>query len=509
MSTPDTFQCREIGPTLLPFQVRWVLDRSPRKLSVKSRQIGITWSTAYEAVEVASAEKSAGGSDFWYQTYAEEDAKEFIIDCAFWAEHFHQTVEISEQTFEGQEASEHFILPEGKKSVKVTTITLRSGFRITILPHSPRKLRGKRGVYCLDEAAQHEDFEGVMKACGAFEVWGGRIIIISTVTDAENPWWKYVEKVEAGKVPGATLHTTTIHDAVADGLYRRVCLVKGWEWTQKAEDEWVAQLLSREGSDQEFKCLPLLMGKKYIPKAMVIPCLYDAPVYRFYRPDTWFTDVSEDDREVEIREWFESTVDTSGLTSFPHFLGVDFGRSSDLSVFVPGYEDQQLDLWVPFVIELGNVPFENQKHLTEVLIDSLPMFSGASFDKTGNGVFLAEWALGHYGELLVECINITLPWYHEHFPALRTRYEERTIHHPKDIDHVADTSIAEVIDGKPFIPRKRVKAQREDAGKEKRHGDFLIGALMLSHASLRDPETYDEYESVPGNDGKFAREGVW
>ena len=35
---------------LLPFQAKWVLDNSQKKLAVKSRQIGLSWTSAYRVV---------------------------------------------------------------------------------------------------------------------------------------------------------------------------------------------------------------------------------------------------------------------------------------------------------------------------------------------------------------------------------------------------------------------------------------------------------------------------
>ena len=40
----------------LPFQAKWIKDQSRIKLMEKSRQIGISWSTAYGADERASAQ---------------------------------------------------------------------------------------------------------------------------------------------------------------------------------------------------------------------------------------------------------------------------------------------------------------------------------------------------------------------------------------------------------------------------------------------------------------------
>ena len=73
------------GEILLPYQRDWILDRSPVKVCEKSRRTGITWASALESVLVASADKSGGGMDVYFMTYAEEDAKDFIRDCETWA----------------------------------------------------------------------------------------------------------------------------------------------------------------------------------------------------------------------------------------------------------------------------------------------------------------------------------------------------------------------------------------------------------------------------------------
>jgi phage FluMu gp28-like protein len=72
-------------PVLLPYQRRWLDDRSPLKVCVKSRQIGISWTAALEGVLVAGACRQAGGMNVWYMVHTEDDAKEWIEDVAWWA----------------------------------------------------------------------------------------------------------------------------------------------------------------------------------------------------------------------------------------------------------------------------------------------------------------------------------------------------------------------------------------------------------------------------------------
>ena len=67
----------------LPFQQRWITDDSRLKLMEKSRQIGVSWSTAY-----AGSERTARAGNKWDQWVSSRDdlqARLFIEDCKLWA----------------------------------------------------------------------------------------------------------------------------------------------------------------------------------------------------------------------------------------------------------------------------------------------------------------------------------------------------------------------------------------------------------------------------------------
>jgi phage FluMu gp28-like protein len=61
---------------LLPFQKRWVTDNSRMKLCEKSRQIGLSWTTAYSVVR----RKLSKGArlDAWVASRDEIQAKLFL-----------------------------------------------------------------------------------------------------------------------------------------------------------------------------------------------------------------------------------------------------------------------------------------------------------------------------------------------------------------------------------------------------------------------------------------------
>ncbi|REN07754.1 hypothetical protein DSI41_22885, partial [Mycobacterium tuberculosis] len=67
----------------LPFQSKWIKDESRIKLMEKSRQIGISWSTAYGADERAAAQGAR--HDEWVSSRDDIQARLFIEDCKLWA----------------------------------------------------------------------------------------------------------------------------------------------------------------------------------------------------------------------------------------------------------------------------------------------------------------------------------------------------------------------------------------------------------------------------------------
>ncbi len=67
----------------LPFQSAWITDTSRLKLMEKSRQIGISWSTAYAAAERAAAQSAR--FDEWVSSRDDIQARLFIEDCKLWS----------------------------------------------------------------------------------------------------------------------------------------------------------------------------------------------------------------------------------------------------------------------------------------------------------------------------------------------------------------------------------------------------------------------------------------
>jgi len=81
-----------------------------------------------------------------------------------------------------------------------------------------------------------------------------------------------------------------------------------------------------------------------------------------------------------------------------HVYGEDFARSGHLSVIAPMMISEHLVRWVPFLVELRNVPTRQQEQILWHIIDRLPRFQAAAMDATGNGETIAEYTLDKYGQ---------------------------------------------------------------------------------------------------------------
>src|SRR5438445_11301165 len=69
---------------LLPFQSKWVLDNSQKKLCVKSRQIGLSWCSAYRAVRQKVRERAR--LDAWVASRDAVQAQLYMQDARRFAD---------------------------------------------------------------------------------------------------------------------------------------------------------------------------------------------------------------------------------------------------------------------------------------------------------------------------------------------------------------------------------------------------------------------------------------
>ena len=477
MSLPDI---------LLPYQQEWLADEADVKLCEKSRRVGLSWSEAADASLIAAAED---GDDYWYIGYNHDMAQEFINDVGFWSRHFQHAVSQTDE----------YVLDDEERDGGILTYRVRfaSGLRVNALSSRPTNLRGKQGVVCIDEAAFVDSIEQLIKAAMALLMWGGKVRIISTHNGEDNPFNELVLDSRAGKRP-YSLHRIDFQQAVEQGLYRRICLAKGDEWTEAGEEQWVQSIYTFYGDDaaEELDCIPSSGMGVYLTRAMIEAVMdRDIPVVRWAQPDE-FTYLPKHIREAETRDWCESKLSPLLAELDPmlrHYYGSDFARSGDLSDLWPVAERRDLILSTPFVVELRNIPFEQQRQILFYIVKRLPRFSGGAHDARGNGQYLAEVAAQEFGSNRIAEVMTSTEWYRENMPRFKAAFEDKTINAPYDADILTDLRAVKKDKGIAKVP-EGIRVRGSDG--LYRHGDAAIALAMVIYAVASIDAPPIEFEST-------------
>ena len=420
----------------------------------------------------------------------------FIDDCAFWARHFSvAATEVDEFLWDDSDGTPG---SGGDKSIQAFRIRFASGHTITALTSRPRNLRSKQGFVILDEAAFMDDLPGMMKAAFALLIWGGRVWIISTHDGVDNAFNQLVEDCRALKKP-FRLFRTTFKEALAQGLYKRICEKTGQVWSAEAEVAWESGIrkIYAPNDAEELDVIPAQGSGVYMTRNLIESCATSkGPVLRLTCAPG-FDLKPEAERRSYVDAWLEQVVAPVVATLDPrlrHVYGHDFARSGDLSDFVPMTIERDLSRTVPFVIEMRNVPHEQQKQVCFWVVDRLPRFSAGKNDANGNGNFLGEVMQQRYGETRVEKVMPSQAWYRDNMPPMKASFEDRTIAIPADEpDLVDDLRQITLNKGVPMVP---ADARTKGMDGEARHGDFAV-ALCLAHAASRADAPEIDYRAVP------------
>ena len=486
-SSPDKGRPGGVGVTpavLLLYQQRWVSETADVSVWEKSRRIGASWCDASDAVLTAAPAENA--MDALYIGYSEDMTREYIDDCAMWAKAF---------DFAASAMDECVYEDEGQ-AIKAFRIDFASGKKILALSSRPRSIRGKQGKVTIDEAAFHDDLPGLLKAALAMLIWGGKVRLLSSHNGDANPFNELVNDIRAGKVPYA-LHRTTFDDALADGLYERVKLIQGDRLKEKTQAEWRAKIYAQYGGNaaEELDVIPSAGGGSYLTRMMIEACMMPhIPVVRLTLPDS-FTLQPSHIREADIRDWCEDALRPLLEKLDPnldHFFGEDFARNGDVSAIWPLEQTRTLDLVTPFILEMRNVPFDQQRQILFYLLDRLPRFRAGAMDARGNGQYLAEVAMQKYGSRIAQ-VMLSQEWYRENMPPFKAAIEDKKLTLPQDADVLADMRTIVMEKGVAKVPDSaRVKGSD---GRE-RHGDTAIALALATFAVFAMETVVIEFQAL-------------
>lgn len=457
----------------------------------KGRRTGITFGTMLNKTLVAASRKSAGGDNVFYIGDTKEKGLEAIGYCAKFARI------ISQAQGQGVSAIEEFLFEDQDESGRTRHITsyrirFSSGFQVCALSSRPANIRGLQGHVVIDEAAFHPDVQGVLDAAAALLIWGGQITVISSHNGKKNPFAQFCRDIEAGRYgEDAVVMTVTFDDAVANGLFERVCMMKGTAPTPEGKKTWYAKIrngygVRKSAMREELDAIPrdgsgVCLPGIWIERAMVLP---PERVLRLALDDD-FVRLPPEERTSWVDDWIERYLAPALELLDPrvrHVFSQDYARHRDFSSWgamsiVTGMRRQ-----LPLSVEMHKVPYAQQKQIVWYGIGRLPNRCGGAMDATGNGEPLAEETADKFGHGHVHQIKLDRKWYGTWMPKLVQGFEDEMIDIPADPDMGQDLRAIEEVDGIAMVNKVRSVDLKDP--ELFRHGDSAVMLALGWYATL-------------------------
>ena len=455
----------------------------------KGRRTGITFAWGLNSTLIAGAQKAAGGDNVYYIGDTKEKGLEFIGYVAKFAR------VIAAQQAQDVSAIEEFLFEDqdeqgNTRMIAAYRVRFASGFQVAALSSRPANIRGLQGVVIIDEAAFHADVQGVLDAATALLIWGGRIVVISSENGKNNPFHQFCKDIEEGRYgDDAAVLRITFDDAVTNGLFERVCAMKGEVATVEGKKTWYNRIRNAYGPRkaamrEELDAIPRDGNGICIPGVWIERAMpEERPVIRLALDDD-FIHMTEAERAAWGNDWIDRELrPVMAETLNPeqrHVFGMDFARHRHFSSIVPMAIMQNLCRDVPFLLELNNVPSALQQQILFWLIE--PRQSGGAMDATGPGMVLAEYTADRYGRPRIAEITLNRKWYGFWMPKFTGLFEDSMIILPRDENTAQDLRAVENIDGVPMVASLEKKDLKDP--ELVRHGDTAIAGCLANYAAL-------------------------
>lgn len=448
----------------LPYQSKWILDNSRIKLMEKSRQIGLSWSTAYRLVR----EKSKVGVKFdaWVSSRDDIQARLFLEDCKAFAKIFN---------IAGEDLGLQVIDPERKISAYV--LQFANGVRINSMSSNPDAQAGKRGDRVLDEFALHPDPRKLYAIAYPGITWGGSMEIVSTHRGSHNLFNQLVLEIKhKGNPKNISLHTVTLQDALDQGflkkLQARLREADGDDERLYMDEAQYFDFIrsgcpDEETFQQEYMCNPQDDDAAFLSYELIASCEY--------KPD----------------ENWEYTLEQMRACPNPIYGGIDVGRVHDLTV---GWFDEKVGdtSFTRHLLILKDMPFDQQE---AVLYPMIALCRRCCIDNSGIGRQFAERAQQRFGTYRVEPVTFTAQVKEDLAYPLRASFEDRTNRIPSDEHIRADLRAVK----KETTSSGNIRFTA-DHGKNGHSDRFWARALAL-HAAAKNEEPGMPHRLVGGGRG--------
>jgi phage FluMu gp28-like protein len=493
---------------LMLHQKEWLEDRSDLKIAEKGRRTGITYAEALDDTIIAASARGEGGDNVFYIGDTKDKGREFIGYVAHFARIVaKELTTIEEFMFEDEQAD------GSSKYISAYRVRFASGFRVEALSSNPANIRGLQGIVVIDEAAYHRDVRAVIDAVNALLIWGGKVRVISTHNGVLNAFNELIREALAGKNK-FKVHHIPFQAAVDNGLYKRVCLTRGWQYSEEAQAEWEALIRGSYGArdaamKQELDAIPADAAGAALTRVQ-IERVKDAsvPVVRWHQPDS-FKALAKELREAVTRDFCQTQLKPVLDRLDPrraHTFGMDFARSGDVSSLRASEIGTDTIRRCRLVLELRNIPFEVQRDVVFFVGERLPRFAHGALDATGNGAYLAEVASQKWHGRITE-VKISAEWYRVNSPPYVDAIDDQSVTIAADEDVIRDHQALQFVNGIIRVPDNH-RHKGEDGND--RHGDSAIAGILDWFASRQQTMEYG-YEPISAlkddTGGMFADPG--
>lgn len=420
----------------LPFQARWIKDESRLKAMEKSRQIGLSWSTAYACDERTAAQGAR--HDQWVSSRDDLQARLFIEDCKMFA---------SIMNMAAKDLGEVVLDPKDRISAYV--IEFASGRRIHSMSSNPDAQAGKRGSRVLDEFALHPDPRKLWSIAYPGITWGGNMEVISTHRGSHNFFNQLVREAREGSNPKKiSLHRVTLQDALDQGFLFKLQQMLPKDDERQAMDEAAYFDFIKSGCADE---------ESFLQEYMCVAADDDAAFLEY---------------DLIAGSEYPQSVDWRQREHGPLFVGIDIGRKKDLTV-----------LWV--LEKLGDTYYTRHVEALRAMRKSdqekilwpwIERSRRTCIDATGLGIGWTDDAQDAYGKFKVEGVTFTPAVKEAMAYPVRGAMEDRKVRIP--FDQAIRADLRSVTKQTSAAGNIRFTAERTPDG----HADHFWALALALHA---------------------------
>ncbi len=448
---------------LLPYQKKWLEDKSPMKIWLAARQTGKSFTLALEAVMEALERKRSTSLILSASERQSREVMEKVLT------HLRYFCARSGEIISAEDSREEARLPNGS--------------RIISLPANPDTVRGFSGNVFLDEFAFHTNAEEIWRAMYPAVTRGFGVRGSSTPKGKQNLFHALWDRAD-----GFSRHCTTIHDAINNGLDIDIQRLR-------------AGILDPESWAQEYECRFLDETTAFITYDMIAACEDEGAIKEFSATERQRGSAAE--KQSDAPAGFKDCR-AAALSNYSteFYLGMDIARKNDLTVFWL-WEKVGDVFWTRMVREMKNAPFAAQRDFLYALMDGSYGFRvrRACLDSSGLGAQLAEEAIQGFGPS-VEAVVFTGKVKEDLAVTLRRKLEERQVRIPADRNIREDFhSVRKFVTAAGNI---RFDGERTKDG----HADrFWAAALGLNAAITPPTGGLIEFEALSRKPRRFAAMG--